>query len=79
MQAWRLQQETLRFSRAGESHPQLIAVFVLRRDWLLIPVVNSPPPPIPLLCFPFSIDVVRGRRVCVCVCVMSHYVLGVVR
>lgn len=43
MQAWRLQQETLWFSRAGESHPQLIAIFVLRRDWLVIPVVNSPP------------------------------------
>lgn len=80
MQAWRLQQETLWFSRAGESHPQLIAVFVLRRDWLLIPVMNSPPPPSPLLCFPFSIGVARGRRARVCVGgVMSHYVLGVVR
>lgn len=44
MQAWRLQQETLWLSRAGESYPQLIAVFVLQRDWLLIRVVNSPVP-----------------------------------
>lgn len=56
MQAWRLQQETLWFCRAGESHPQLIAIFVLRRDWLVIPVVNSPP-----LCFAFSMGM-DGRR-----------------
>lgn len=62
MQAWRLQQETLWFSRAGESHSQLIAVFVLRRDWLFIPVVKPTlPSPLSLLCFPFSIGVARGR------------------
>lgn len=41
MQTWRLQQETLRLSRAGESRPQLIAVFLLWRDWLA-PVPSSP-------------------------------------
>lgn len=55
MQAWRLQQEALWFSRAGESRPQLIAVFVLRRDWLLIPVVNSPVPSPHSALFSFSV------------------------
>lgn len=74
MQAWRLQQETLWFSRAGESYPQLIAVFVLRRDWLLIRVVNSPvPSPHSAVFFLFYWHGWRGGVL------MSHDVLGVVR
>lgn len=52
LQAWRLQQETLWFGGAGESHPQcthlFVALFMSQRDRLLILfplilLVDSPP------------------------------------
>lgn len=43
LQAWRLQQETLWFRRAGESHPHLIALFVFQRDCLVILLIPTFP------------------------------------
>lgn len=76
MQAWRLQQEALRLGGAGESRPRRTAVFVLERDWLLIPVVNTPCPPLPPtpphsagFFFPSLLAWMEQKCVCVLMCV----------
>lgn len=75
MQAWRLQQEALRLGGAGESRPRRTAVFVLERDWLLIPVVTPPPLPVPppptllvVFFFPSLLAWMEQKCVFVCVC-----------